>query len=613
MGALAETKQSQMIDVVYKNNDYEDQLKKLKPLAPFNINKKAIVDIDGTLAVLLPEKKSLVFKHGNLKTIVDKGMRYSPKGVWLHKGKNILYAFWWTKEIAGKKLWVKTSIDNGKTFSEKAIAISRKGVLPSVFFADDGADGIAVAYISERFDGYQLYFNRSLDGGKTWFEDDVRINDLYSKDGIVKGVIKGKTGTKLVSRASDPFITYYNKKLILIYQEMVRRDNKIFMRIVSKISEDFGDSWQEKEVFLKQNVISQPMHVDRSGSELFVSVFIPGDSLYTFNSNDGVVSWKQMGKVPNTNVFTNVDLMHSVLTKNKGETKRILSFTAKELMKKYTVKFYEYDKLESQWRDITLQITRKPITSGLTEEMYLYSKVTHPDIAAIGDKFVIAAWEDHSYLVPTVVYNYSLDGGETWQKEPLFINYPAKNIQRYPTFLNVNNGLYLLTSQFDLSLKGMASPPLFVNKVAEADKDNHIVFYLPTKSLAVNLTKSEKLKLLNKRAKEYWDYKIKGEFAKTYPYLEPIVKTVFTEKMFKAGSTFIKYISAVPGEVKLFGDHENIAVMKTKMKLSLLGNKEGISDEEKKPKEVDMNVRWGWFYDNWYLMPDNLFDRRMDF
>lgn len=614
MSWAVDAKESNNLHVVFDNKGYEAALESLKPLVSFNINKEAILDVDGKLALLVPEKNKLIYKHGDIKTVVNESVKNkelpSAKGVWLHKSPMKLYALWWTKGVESKKLRVKFSSDNGKTFSEKAVVIAKKGVLPKIYTADNGADGIAVAYISERSSGYQLYFNRSLDGGKTWYKDDVRINDLYTRVGKVDPNKKDEK-LRIGSHVSDPFITYLDNKLILVYQESIVKDKKVFLRIVSKTSKDFGDTWEEKEIFSYPGVNPQEMKVDRLGDELFVSVFIPKKGVHTFLKHDSQDPWNSLGVLPNTDGLNFASVMQTVKSKNKEGIKRIITFTSKSLYQQNHVKFYEIDNDTSGWRDITAQITRKPIIPDESAEGYAYSKLQFSDLAVLNDNFIIAAWEDHTYLVPTVVYNFSIDGGLTWNKSPLFINYPAKNVQKSPTFLEGSNRLWLLSSQFDLSLKAIANPPLYGQKVAEVDDNGLIHFYLPTEQLGKHFSEKEKMALLKKREKEYWDYKTTGQHGKTYPYLEPIYRSIYSEDMFARSKSLITYVDYKLGKVK--EKVGNVVIMETTITFVLGGTpKGGISTDDGKAKTAKMNVRWGWFHDNWYVMPDALFDRRRD-
>ena len=80
--------------------------------------------------------------------------------------------------------------------------------------------------------------------------------------------------------------------------------------------------------------------------------------------------------------------------------------------------------------------------------------------------------------------------------------------------------------------------------------------------------------------------------------------------MIKAKS-LLAYRAFKLGDVKRIG---NIAIMDTTLTFVLGGNKEKqmVSTDDGKAKTSTMKARWGWFYDNWYIMPDALFDRRRD-
>jgi hypothetical protein len=355
------------------------------------------------------------------------------------------------------------------------------------------------------------------------------------------------------------------------------------------------------------------MHVNQLGDEIFISVYIPNKGVHTFTSFNQLTQWKKLGVIADTDKLNSASYMRSALSKQGNISKRILTFTVNKPYVKAKAKFFIQNDKGNDWLDITAQVTANAISDGSKTNYIFDHKSAFSNTAVIGDNKIFVAWEDHSYLVPTILINYSLNGGISWLKKPVFINYPGTNIQRYPKFLKGDSSLWMIFSQFGFKASDMSKPPLYATKVAVVNNRNSLTtINLPKISLEKIISKEEKLKLLKKRAKEFWDYRVERDYMKTYEYYEPMYRALFNKKAFLGTQGKIDFLDVKLGDVDMNG---NIAVMDTDVTISISMFKtiEDVTADPSPPKKHRVKARWGWFYDNWYLLPETLFDRRRDF
>jgi hypothetical protein len=104
-------------------------------------------------------------------------------------------------------LWLNVSTDLGATWLEAPVKVNRSapaGLWNADLHCDDS--GVAVVWEDDR-DGtlgnHQIYFNRSIDGGATFLDQDVLVEDDPAGDAM-------SLGPKLVGVGDDLFVVWYD-------------------------------------------------------------------------------------------------------------------------------------------------------------------------------------------------------------------------------------------------------------------------------------------------------------------------------------------------------------------------------------------------------------------
>lgn len=580
-----------------------EKSKKIDLLVKSSVSVVSVAEVGNNLALLSKQGGSTYFenKTNKIKSLVtEESVRQN--GVWLHRNKHKIYALWWLKTKEGKKLKIKVSADGGKTFNNESY-IAKKGVLPSLSIADDGNDKIAVAYLSEREPGYQIYFNRSIDAGKTWFKDDLRINALYDSKGVVAAndPLLEKSGR---SHTSPPFLTYIDNKLIVVYQERSVLNEKVYLRIVSKVSLDDGLTWsKENEIYARESTKPQEMHVAKLNNELFVSVDIPKVGMLPFMSSAKGSKWNASAPLSVSKQVTSRSYMRSARVADAV----FLSFVESSKTGKDKVKIYI--KQGDVWSDISATvIVRNKLDANTPDDVK--TKETLPVVQSFNNNLVVVAWEDYRNLIPSVYINYSTDAGKTWQKEAITLGVKGRDITKFPEFIVADKSLWLTLTYINTD-NNKEPQGLYVAKVAEISSDAKLKVNLEKSIKKSELSALEKEKLLKKRSKEFWGHRVKEEYAKTYKYFDPLYRTTFSKANFVASQGKIRFLASTTGDVSMYG---NIAFVKTKIKFTIsIFAKAGILNEAVPPQDREIDSRWGWFNGNWYLMPETLFDQRYKF
>ncbi|MCK5855141.1 MAG: hypothetical protein KAG56_07960 [Sulfurovaceae bacterium] len=576
-----------------------------KPLIKSKVAYTATTVVDNQVTTLYASKGKLVFQKGDdVKVLANK--KITNTNLWLHKNKKNLYALWWTKSTKGKALYIRNSTDKGETFQEQ-VMLTRGGILPILSFADNGEDKIAIAYVNESEPGYQIYFNRSLDAGTTWLKQDMRLNHLYNSKGKVTEKdfpLKNKTDTP-GSRAISPTLKYLDKHLVLQWQEQSLIEGISYLRLVTRISQDDGKTWQdEKEIYRIANKDPVEMMTVQVGSELRTFMFIPEKGLLMFSSSKQGTVWQQEGALAGTESFVFASAMKAAI----NEKNLLLTFTKREKEQKDNIELYSMSRANNKW-------TRKTEDIGLVaypKEIPLNAKTktVNSAITSFTDDVVVLAWEDHRYLMPTVILNYSINAGETWHKEVFPLLKPGKVISKFPSLLTSKDKLFVIFTHSDTEHDKFMKQVLYLASFDKTSEGKSPIS-LPQADRGKQLTDEGKMARLKKRSKEFWDLRIKEDYKDTFKYFDPLYRTLFDEANFVKSQGKIRFMKYSNSDIKLQG---KVAFVETNVTFTIpVFATLGELMEAPPPQSRKMNARWGWFYDDWYLMPQTMFDRRFEF
>lgn len=300
-------------------------------------------------------------------------------------GPHQLYAVWQARRPAsGDKFVVfRQSDDAGATWSEGETL----NTMPTAFFpvlAGD-RDGVTYAvFTDERERNLQVYFNRSLDHGRTWLPADVRIDNIAGRS----------AGAISVSVASDG-----NGRVVAVWEERGSRGRSI----QAAASQDRGTTW------------SLPVRVDDGTfrlSPLSPSVvFASGRAIVTWTaasigrraiaqvwsdtSSDGGLTWGQDVRVHEVEKGV-APRLHLI----SDGTKARLAFHAGE--RAASIIYYAETDAAGGWRGTDGRLSRVS-AEGV--------RCTNPRLAVDDAGGVVVVYEEDGRRVRA---SRSSDGGATW-------------------------------------------------------------------------------------------------------------------------------------------------------------------------------------------------------
>ena len=576
-----------------------------QPLFASKVAYAATKIIDNKVVTLSAKKGQLVFAKDD-KTVMLSNKGISNKNIWLHQNPNNIYALWWTKGKQGKALHLRRSNDKGETF-QAPVRMTLGGILPILSLADDNKDKIAIAYVNEREAGYQIYFNRSLDAGKTWLKQDQRLNDLYNT--------KGKVTTKEAyedkkdipgSRALSPHLSYLGDDLVIQWQEQSLINKVASLRIVSRVSKDDGLTWgEEQEIYKIDNQNPTEMRTVQVGTELYSFLFVPKKGILVFSSTEKGSKWQQEKTIPNTAALVFASGIKTFLNKNK----LFLTFTQREKQKKDGIELYVLDLSSKQWARKTGDLGLPLYPKDRAENTK--TKTVNATLTGLKNGIIVVAWEDHRYLMPTVMLNASKDGGETWLKTAFPLLKPGKVISKFPSLLAGDDKFFMIFTYSNTEGVQVLSQSLYLATLATKPLASGATLVLPPADIGEIISDKDKIARLKQRADAFWTLRIEEKYAETFAYFDPLYRTLFDKNNFLKSQGKIKFIKYAGAEITL---HGLIGVVDTDVEFTIpmFATLGGVA-EAPPPQKRKMNARWGWFYDNWYLMPETMFDRRYEF
>ena len=159
---------------------------------------------------------------------------------------NKIYLAWLVKEGRPTNLYFRWSIDEGKTWeSARKINNGNGECMPPAIAVHSGIVHLAWIDCNEVIDG-ELYYARSLDGGKTWEKSTVIVSNVNS--------------------AQYPLFAYGESMVYLIWQDV---ESKVFF----KASYNQGRTWENETLLGKvgrQSCYCFPPALSVSGNEVTV-------------------------------------------------------------------------------------------------------------------------------------------------------------------------------------------------------------------------------------------------------------------------------------------------------------------------------------------------------
>ena len=330
-----------------------------------------------------------------------------------------------------KYLYVMESGDGGKNFQKMAALNTTKDVLSPFTVVKSGAN-IYVAWIDERRQsGHQIYFNYSLDGGKSFQSSDMSLT---------ADMLSGALPT-IVAEGPEAHFFYTS----------VGKDKPVGMYY--RHTKDGGKTWSDAVLVTAYEAVWQPADIQalklKDGSLL---VFWYGKGIHASSSKDGI-NWTGRQIIASNDE----DFVYHIKTEVNGGSIYLAAnwgnLQYARLKVKPSIYMFRSDDYGKSW-----------IGPGdIRKYKYSSTSAFEPKLSFSKDgKFAVSVWQDHRNIRGSAYINHSADGGVTWSEKSISLDSEPGKFDSYsPVIISSGDDFYAawyrtrndLRQEFDLIIK----------------------------------------------------------------------------------------------------------------------------------------------------------------
>lgn len=528
----------------------------------------AIVELSGKPAVLYSTKSDRVaIQIGDKRRLLDETARVQQGGSYfqLISSNNSIDATWWSHQ-SGKNIYFSSSSDAGQTFSPVSMVNDQNGVLPPYSIVRDSKGTVGAAYHDEREPGYQVYFNRSLDSGRTWNRPDQRLDTPP---------LQGKS-----SAAHEPLLVQAGATWLSAWNDEVQIDGKASYRLLAKRSKDAGIRWSAPEVLYTANHQISSLTARADGPRIVIAADALNEGIFALASNDEGQSWQRTsllgGAAPASN--SGIEFVvagsraHFVwMQERKDEKLRIMR--------------------------ASLDITQAKWLTGakrLDTKAYENTRSSSPVIASSPQGALMAAWVDYRDIRPNIYLSASYDSGENWQApQPLLKS--GTQSAGWPQLIRWGDQMAIGYEAYPTDR--LVDGKLVIQKITLGNATTGISG-LPDPSQPTDVERRLKLE---QRVKTLWEKRIQGDYNTAFDMFDFAYKAATPKKYYLENVGVITYLTYAIDEMSING---NEATVKTKLRYEVKPTVLPMTGKPitLQPIDVDVPNTWVWVANDWYLM-----------
>nr|WP_295772474.1 sialidase family protein [Rhodoferax sp.] len=524
----------------------------------------------GNPAVLYVNKAGRVaIKIGEETKIIDSTARVKVGASYtkLYKHGDGLQALWWSHSD-GKNIYMTTSDDRGKSFTPVQTATSDNGVLlPFTLLPGSNPGVLGMVYTDERTPGYEVYANRSTDGGRTWNQVDMRLDTPPSG---------GRS-----SSAQEPIALKLSSGWAVVWSDTFHQDGKAVYRLLGTVSKDDGISWAEPKVIYTTDRFISSLVGSAENDTIVVAGDVLGRGVLAVVSNDAGAQWQTVGVAPGTEKTENSGLR--VLQRN-GFANLVWMKSADNA--KIQIMHARLDTKTAAWMGEGAK--------RLDVKVYDNTKSMFPEIVAVDGGRLVSAWSDYREIVPNVYLSVSNDDGKTWQPATPMMDLAKEWPAGFARVLPWSNGIAIAQAQRDAFKFGNER---FVVK--------HVTFEEMISAArqasvgARELVGESKVEGLRQRLDEFWSARTGANFDKTYGMFDPAYRALNSKEAYLESLGPITYLSYAIGDISVKGNEAKVKVTtKYEIKPTVLPSLS--KPFQVAPTDVTAEITWVWIVDDWY-------------
>ena len=306
-----------------------------------------------------------------------------------------VYVVWYDRRNGAMDVYFNRSLDGGRTWLLRDVRLdtdlpgSHHSFVPRMCCA---GDAVYVVWYDDRNGLPDVYFNRSLDAGRTWLSDDVRLDtDLVGTGGSREPVIGCKGG--------EVYVAWYDD-----------RDGDWDVRFNRSV--DAGTTWLADDVRIDRGPATTNARLPEIACEgdrvyvVWTDDRMGGTEVHATRSIDRGATW------PADDVRLDEDVGAGEAIDPRIATGGGRAFVVWEDRRHGAPDVYvaRTDDGGASWRETRLDTDPAGSANSL-----------QPVVSAAGEA-VYVVWEDHRHRKPDVFLSRSLDGGATWASDDLHLN-----------------------------------------------------------------------------------------------------------------------------------------------------------------------------------------------
>jgi hypothetical protein len=465
-----------------------------------------------------------------------------------------------------------SSNNGGADFSPVTAVNDDHGILPPMSLLQGSNGSLGVSYLDERYPGYQIYFNRSLDNGLTWERPDQRL-DAASATGSSTSVYEPQT---VIS--GDAWVS--------IWADVVRGQGHTKYRVLSRRSVDGGKSWQAEQVLYTTSHQPTSLVARAAGSNLVVAADEVSRGVFALVSKDRGLNWSDPVFVDGTTDDINSGLALA-LTNNKAN----VVWMRDRKSEKTRIMRAHLDIAQSQW---TGQAQRLDIKA------HENTQSISPVLITTRDGVVLSAWVDYRDIRPNIYISLSRDGGVVWSV-PQAVLKTGEVAAGWPQLISWGDGAAIGYERYptDRHAEGV-----FELRRIDVNNNSLAISNLPESSIVSEGAKRIKLE---QRVRTLWAHRVAGEYDQAYEMFDFAYRATTPKKFYLENIGVITYLDYLVDSIAVTGNEADVK-MKLKyevkpMILPMTGKPISVP-----PVDTELASKWVWVGDDWYLVYAPSFD-----
>lgn len=527
-----------------------------------------MMELDGKLAVLHSTKSNRVaLQIGGRTQLLDETARVKQGGSYfqLNQIDQSFAATWWSHQD-GKNIYFTSTKDGGQNFSPVSMVNSEHGVLVPYSLVSGPQGELGMAYHDERQPNYQVYFNRSSDYGRTWRADDKRLDTPPTG---------GRT-----SDAHEPQIVQSGAAWVSVWTELMNIDGKANYRVVTRRSEDAGQTWAGPKVLYNGGYQFSSLIVRAKGDEIVIAADELQHGVFALSSQDQGVNWRNTGSVAGSENVSNSGID---MTVSNGRAHLVWNFDQKD--EKTHIMHASVDIASAKWltRAQRLDVKEVENTRSIT-----------PVILATKQGVLISAWVDFRDIRPNVYLSASYNEGQTWAL-PKPLGEPGAASLGWPQLATFGDQAVI---GYEIYPTDRKTEGKFIAELIPAGTE---LTGLLLPQHPAQVSEADRKAKLERRVNELWGYRVAGDYSKAYDMFDFVYRSMTPKANYLNSAGAITFLQST---VVTLGINGNEAFVNMKLKYEMKPTMTPFATKpiSVAPIEVDTPTTWVWVGSDWYLV-----------